>query len=114
MEKRLSKLEKMALCPTPVAVQDSLLCAAQRGEAEAVARLLAISGIDVNKAGGEDGDTPLGMAAFHGHAEVVRLLLAVPGIDANKVDEDGFSPLFLAAENGHVEIVRLLSAVSAI
>ncbi len=114
MEKHLAKLEKMALAPTPMAAQDSLLCAAQRGEAEAVAWLPAIPGIDINKACGEDGDTLLGMAAFHGHTEVVRLLLAAPGIDVNKGDADGESPLSVAARNGHAEIVRLLSAVSAI
>jgi ankyrin repeat protein len=62
----------------------------------------------VNKAGTEDGCTPLCMAAHSGHAQVVRLLLD-GGADMNKAStKNGHTPLFVAAHQGKLMALQCL------
>ena len=67
--------------------------AADDGDLHTVQVLLAYSSVDVNKRGGNHGQTPLFIAARKGHTEVVAALLATPGIDVNKEDKAGRTPL---------------------
>jgi ankyrin repeat protein len=66
------------------------------------------TGGDVNKCG-NDGQSPILMAALNGHAECLKLLLAAGG-DVNKCDNNGSSPILMAALNGHAECLKLLLA----
>ena len=87
--------------------------AAAHGEIEAVRRLLAAPGIDVNKAN-KDRETPLSSASSYGYTEVVKLLLAAPGIDVNKAAKYDWTPLSWASYEGHTEVVKLLLAAPGI
>ena len=77
---------EMFFCP--------LYWASSRGDARAVAALLAEQGVDVNQAM-NDGTTPLFIASQNGHAEVVSMLLAKQGVDVNQAMNDGATPLSL-------------------
>ncbi len=70
-------------------------------------RLLAVPGIDVNKAM-NNGATPLYIVSQNGHLPIVERLLAVPGIDVNKAMNNGATPLFVASQNGHIPILALM------
>jgi hypothetical protein len=98
-----------ALLPIVVAAEDineELLTAGRKGDAEAVNALLA-KGADVN-AKTRYGATALSYAADKGHLEVVRILLD-HGANVNVKDTFyGMSPLGWAAHRGHTGIVRLL------
>ncbi len=85
-----------------------LVCAAEAGNAQLVARLLG-EGRDVNEAD-ETGGTALLWAARRGQVDVVQLLLGRNGVEVNKATARGFSSLMFASENGHVEVVQLLLA----
>jgi ankyrin repeat protein len=71
-----------------------------------VARLLLEHGVDINGRG-DDGRTPLHVAAGYGNVEVLRVLLEH---DANigAEDTEGRTPLHEAALNRHVELVGVL------
>lgn len=84
----------------------TLLGAADDGDAEGAARLLA-SGASADERTTPGGETPLMRAAARGHEEVVRVLLDA-GADACARRGDGFTPLILAVFFGHERVVRLL------
>ena len=92
------------------------MVAARKGHTEVVKALLAVPGVDVNKAE-EDGWTAIMGPAWNGHTEVVRALLAMPGIDVNKRATDGWAKgktaLGLALHHGHFDamIFLLLTAL---
>ena len=68
--------------------RDALLRAAEDGDDEAVAQLLAGGGIDVN-ADSDGVGCALHLAATWSRVEVMRLLLAADGIDVNSASDDG-------------------------
>lgn len=86
--------------------EDELLATIRKGPQE-VAKLLN-SGADVNAKGGEDGDTPLTLAARRGSLEIVKMLLD-RGAD---IDEQQFrkgkTALHYALESGHEAVIKLL------
>ncbi|KAK3286310.1 hypothetical protein CYMTET_6131 [Cymbomonas tetramitiformis] len=61
---------------------------------------------------GEDGATPLHIAASHGQEEVVDDLLA-KGARVDRVMKGGVTPLFIAAQHGQKEVVDVLLAKDA-
>jgi len=91
----------------------SLHLASYFGHEEVVAILLAMPGIDINKAG-INSRTPLSIAASQGHTAVVSQLLAMPGIDINKADNASRTPLYLAVSKRHMAVVSQLFAMSEI
>lgn len=94
--------------PEPMAAIDpsqALLMAADRGDEEAMQRLLD-AGVDVH-ATDADGSTALMLAAGKGYATIVRLLLAA-GAQANATSADGSTPLMAAARAGHLEVAEIL------
>ncbi|HXG67548.1 MAG TPA: ankyrin repeat domain-containing protein [Blastocatellia bacterium] len=99
----------LLLMPFAVRAQDlneELLAAARKSNAEAVKALLA-KGADVN-AKTRYGATALSFACDRGSVEVVKTLLE-HGADVNVRDTFyGATPLVWAADKGHVEIVRML------
>ena len=88
-----------------IALQDS----AARGDANLVAALLNLDGINPNFDGGGR-SPPLVPAARRGHNAVVELLLAVSNIDPNVRGRHDATPLFCACRGGHVSVVRQLLA----
>ena len=64
------------------------------GDVSALKHLLKIS--DVNEKG-ENGLTPLHVAAFRGHADCVQVLLAAEGIEIETRHPDGSTPLHATA-----------------
>ena len=85
---------------------NTLLSAAEKGEAHMIALLIA-AGANVNKTD-KWGESPLHHVASYGHPECMSLLLATPGINVNKETLCGNTPLGHAAANGQTECVRLL------
>jgi Ankyrin repeats (3 copies) len=88
-------------------VNDDLIAAAKRGDAESVKSLLA-KGADVN-AKTRYNQTPLMFASEKGHLEVVKILIEA-GADVNVTDTfyRFFTALYGAASKGHAEVVKLL------
>ncbi len=92
--------------------QTVLHCVASREQdAPEIASLLIASGAEVNVAG-EDGVTPLMLAAARGHAETVKVLLeARPDLEARSVA--GKTAIELAAAANRTEVVSLLRLAGA-
>jgi ankyrin repeat protein len=95
-----------------------LVTAACKGDAAAVARLLA-AGADPNASMAERGAsgkmvraTALCVAAAHSQPEVARLLLDA-GADPSRAGGIGATPLMVAANCGQLEVLRLLLARGA-
>ena len=63
-------------------------------------KLLLDNEADVDIGCGDDGATPLFIAAGNGHTEVVKQLLDNK-TDVNASKHNGVMPLFIAAQNGH-------------
>ena len=93
--------------------ETTLMVAVFFGHLGVVERLLAIPGIDTNKAS-KSGKTALILASQYGHLAIVERLLAMPGIDVNQIDQQGFTALAWAAYKGHLAIVERLLAVPGI
>ncbi|CAI8017368.1 Protein TANC2 [Geodia barretti] len=85
--------------------------AAERGDVEAVERLLSTS-VNINSRTEDEGDTALLVASLRGHVEVVRLLLKA-GAAVFIPDKDGLSPLYVASQEGHTEVVDVLVKAGA-
>jgi len=85
----------------------SLLCRYAYGGSYRSAERALESGADVNQSCGEDGRTPLHLAAERGHKRMVTLLLN-NGANPNTPDHDGDTPLHLAAKGGHDRVAILL------
>jgi ankyrin repeat protein len=62
---------------------------------------------------GNNGYTPLMIAAKNGHIDIVDLMINT-GVDVNTQASDGKTALFLAAQNGHSNVVRRLLMVKNI
>ena len=62
---------------------------------------------DVNIPGNE-GTTPLFVAAQENHLDVVRCLGTELEADVNKRDNEGTTPFFVAAQENHLGVVRCL------
>jgi hypothetical protein len=90
-----------------------LVVAAEAGDLDKVAALLA-AGADVNWTGKSGaGRTALSEAALNGHAEAVGLLIA-SGADLNWRDRAmGLTPLGWACHSGHLEAARILIEAGA-
>jgi hypothetical protein len=74
----------------------------------AIARCLGKeAGIDVNNAG-QEGVTPLYIAAQKGHLDVVRCLIGVLGADANQARKNGVTPLMVAANMKDQKVIAYL------
>ena len=82
--------------------------ASQRGHSRIVRELLKHKLVDVNVAGGDDGDTALLLASLYDRSEVVRELLKSDMIDVNVTDAFGETALTGASQEGHAEVVREL------
>eukprot|EP00854_Cymbomonas_tetramitiformis_P001302 gene1302-1889_t len=91
-----------------------LCIAAERGTEEEVCRLLETSSAHVNERG-QDGATPLFIAAQEGRADIVlHLINAGAEIDSrSERSPPGGSALFIASRNGHVDVVHLLLTAHA-
>ncbi|KAF7232728.1 hypothetical protein EG68_09224 [Paragonimus skrjabini miyazakii] len=93
-----------------VAVEDSIVLAARKGEYDKVKNLLEF-GVDVDQLD-EDGWSALRTASWRGHVEIVDLLLRY-GAQVNLSGPDGRSALRAAAWAGHEGIVRQLLCAGA-
>ena len=87
-----------------------LLCAAEQGLDQVVAKLLAL-GADIN-ARGEDQATALDRATYSGNVDVVNRLLAA-GADPNLPGKEGWTPLMLAAYKDNQDMLEVLLAAGA-
>ena len=85
--------------------------AAYVGSVERTVALLARGSTDTNLRG-DDGYTPLMLAAQNGHTSVVRILLN-KGADTSIKDGAGFNALILSAQNGHLSATTLLMEAGA-
>ncbi|MFF8846869.1 ankyrin repeat domain-containing protein [Streptomyces sp. NPDC015127] len=90
----------------------ALFAAVYDGDDDAVVRLLR-TGVPTESLG-EDGQTPLYLAAVEGEPGIVRLLLAA-GADPDRASGPGNDdlPLCGAAVGGHTDVVRALLAAGA-
>ena len=98
----------------------SLHLASYFGHEEVVAILLAMPGIDINKANISDW-TPLHLAVSRGHlavsrghTAVVSQLLAMSGTDINKANSASRTPLHSAVSRRHTAVVSQLLAMPEI
>ncbi|CAI8028796.1 Ankyrin-3, partial [Geodia barretti] len=80
--------------------------AAERGDVEAVERLLSTS-VNVNSRTEDEGHTALRLASWKGHVEVVRLLLKA-GAAVFIPDKCCRTPLYWASVRGHRAVVEQL------
>jgi len=89
----------------PQDTKDTLLWAAERGEARLTHTLLTLPGAEVDC---KDfaGETPLIKAAKWGHIEVLQLLLDSENANPNEVDNAGRTALSWAAGEGRDQVVR--------
>jgi ankyrin repeat protein len=102
------------------ALGPQLCCAAQTGDAAAVARLLAagadpsalVTGRDASGESTGLQSTPLYAAARYGQLKAARVLLDA-GAGPSLANSEGSTPLMLAAEEGTLEVLRLLLARGA-
>jgi len=131
---RRDHVASVLLAQNPAAAHDcgAVLYAARYGDAEALARLLAL-GADPNSTS-PDGITALMAAAYHGEARALAVLLAQPGIGIDRATPSHFNPghfrfqyegrspplfdgsrtaLMLAALGGSVDATSLLIAHGA-
>ncbi|OAQ60253.1 ankyrin repeats (3 copies) domain-containing protein [Pochonia chlamydosporia 170] len=76
--------------------------------------LLAVPGIDVNRADERFGRSALSWACERGTEDIVKLLLSAPDIDVLSVDAQGQTPLSRACYRGHEGIVKLLLNIPGI
>ena len=100
-------------------LDDKLLDAAFAGDQGVVREVLyrkadlvntaATRSICRHRAGFDEGDTPLHLAARGGHQPVVELLLSLKA-STNASNVNGATPLHFAAGGGHTEIVKMLVA----
>jgi ankyrin repeat protein len=89
----------------------NLHCAAQAGDVETIARLVA-AGADVN-ARDERGNTPLKYASAEPVLGAVQKLIEL-GADVNLRDDRGFTPLHCVAAHGfYAEAVEMAEALLA-
>lgn len=91
--------------------------AAECGDDEVVAFLLAYPNIDVSPVD-EGGDElcyaqPLHYAAYNGHADVVKLLVEYEETELNTYDGIGLTPLQEAVVQGHTSVAELLLQANA-
>jgi len=86
--------------------QTALLCAAERGHADAVAVLIN-HGADPNIRDG-GGYAALHVAASGGHAEMIVALVNNSSTDIDLRDNESRTALFLAAEGGHANAMEIL------
>ena len=96
----------MSLAPPP----GELLPAASRGDATAVARLLA-AGAGVDEAGSA-GQAALYPASFHGHVAAVEALLEGGGGGTNKATAKA-TPLSDEEQKGHAAVAARLHCLCA-
>lgn len=86
--------------------EGSLSAAVRGGDAAAVRRLASEAPGRLDEAG-EDGRTPLMLAAWAGADDMVALLLEL-GADAARRDGEGRTAADLAFENGHADLGQRL------
>ena len=89
-----------------------LMAAAWKNREEVVDLLLATDGIEVNKRGGPNNNTPLHTSCFLDRGAIIIKLLAAPGIDANALDGYNHTPIMHALDYGQTEAVRLMAPVA--
>jgi ankyrin repeat protein/serine/threonine protein kinase len=65
-------------------------------------------GWHINQASGNDGATPLYVAAQQGHIAVVTMLVKECQADVNQATNNGTTPLIVASSNGHIAVVKVL------
>jgi ankyrin repeat protein len=90
----------------------ALYMAAYHGHFDIV-KLLVNAGAGVNVVGNQGG-SPLLVAALGGHVKTVEFLSSHPDIDVNLMDPNDTTPLTIAAEHRHLEVVRQLLQVDDI
>jgi quinoprotein dehydrogenase-associated probable ABC transporter substrate-binding protein len=86
--------------------------AALAADLERVRFLLAKPGIEVNSAGGEDGETPLHLAVINGDDEMIAVLLEHHA-RINQTDSDGYTPVALAAARNKTRALKFLVSKGA-
>ncbi|TVU06186.1 hypothetical protein EJB05_49385, partial [Eragrostis curvula] len=90
--------------------RNALHLAAARAHLAVCRFLVEESGLDVNSASAEAGESPVLLAAAGGDSGVLEYLVGRGG-DPKMADARGSTPLHDAAERGHCETVRLLLAM---
>lgn len=65
-------------------------------------------GAYVDKPVGNDGFTPLCVAARHGYLALVECLVKELGADVHQADYNGCTPVYTAAHSGHLKMVQCL------
>lgn len=95
--------EFSSLAPDPFELYDWV----EAGDIERIRFLLNRDLIDVDISIGEDGCTPLMLAAFHGHLELVRLLVEF-GANVNALTMDNNFALQNALQGGALDIAHYL------
>ena len=86
----------------------ALMFACDAGNPTIVARLVQVSGLDVNYQEEEWGATAAHLASERGHTECVRILAETGRVDWNKRDIEGCTPLYWALRYGHSDIVDII------
>jgi ankyrin repeat protein len=99
--------------PVDASRNTQLILAVMNNDLDEVNRLLAIEGIQVNKANLIQ-ETPLYIACENGYTEIVARLLQDADIQVNKTATLHTTPLHIAAANGHLGVVELLLQVPGI